>query len=127
MLGWIGDIERLTLDNETFRTVIHTGEHSQLTVMQVEVGEDIGWEVHEDRDQFLRIERGHGRLDLGTSRETVDESHDVEDDWAMIVPAGTWHNVVNTGAEPLKLYAIYSPPEHPPGTVHRTRADDPEH
>ena len=127
MLGWTDDIERLTLENDTFRTVIFTGPHSQLTVMSLAPGEDIGWEQHADRDQFLRIEQGRGRLDLGSSQDSVDESREVEEDWAMIVPAGTWHNVANTGMDTMKLYAIYSPPEHPEGTVHRTKADDPGH
>jgi mannose-6-phosphate isomerase-like protein (cupin superfamily) len=123
MLGWVGDIEQQTLENETFRTVVFTGEHTQLTVMRLAPGEDIGWESHHDRDQFLRIEQGRGRAELGRSEDGVDETHDVEDDWAIIVPAGVWHNVVNTGADELKLYSLYSPPEHPDGTVHRTKAE----
>jgi mannose-6-phosphate isomerase-like protein (cupin superfamily) len=123
MLGWVGDIERETLDNETFRTVVFTGEHTQLTVMRLAPGEDIGWEAHHDRDQFLRIEQGRGRAEFGSSEAEVAERHDVEDDWAVIVPAGVWHNVVNTGDAELKLYSLYSPPEHPDGTVHRTKAE----
>jgi mannose-6-phosphate isomerase-like protein (cupin superfamily) len=123
MLGWVGDIERETLDNDTFRTVVFTGEHTQLTVMRLAVGEDIGWEVHPDNDQFIRIEQGNARVELGRTEDQVDETHDVEDDWAIIVPAGLWHNVVNTGDREVKLYSLYSPPEHPPNTVHRTKAD----
>ena len=123
MLGWIGDIERETLGNETFRTVVFTGEHTQLTVMRLAPGEDIGWEAHHDRDQFLRVESGRGRVELGRSEEGADETHDVEGDWALIVPAGVWHNLVNTGDAELKLYSLYSPPEHPDGTVHRTKAE----
>jgi mannose-6-phosphate isomerase-like protein (cupin superfamily) len=123
MLGWVGDIERETLANETFRTVVFTGEHTQLTVMRLAPGEDIGWEAHHDRDQFLRIEQGRGRAEFGGSEDEVAERHDVEDDWAVIVPAGVWHNVVNTGGGELKLYSLYSPPEHPDGTVHRTKAE----
>ena len=123
MLGWVGDIERATLDNTTFRTVLFTGEHTQLTVMRLAPGEDIGREAHSDRDQFLRVERGHARVELGREKESIDEQHDVEDDWAIIVPAGVWHNVVNTGTEELKLYSLYSPPEHPDGTVHATKAE----
>jgi mannose-6-phosphate isomerase-like protein (cupin superfamily) len=122
MLGWVGDVERETLDNETFRTVLFTGEHTQLTVMRLGPGEDIGLEVHPHLDQFLRIEQGQGRAELGRTEE-IEETYDVEDDWAIIVPAGTWHNVVNTGSGELKLYSLYSPPEHPDGTVHRTKAD----
>jgi mannose-6-phosphate isomerase-like protein (cupin superfamily) len=122
MLGWVGDVERETLDNETFRRVLFTGEHTQLTVMRLGPGEDIGLEVHPHLDQFLRIEQGQGRAELGRTEE-IEETYDVEDDWAIIVPAGTWHNVVNTGSGELKLYSLYSPPEHPDGTVHRTKAD----
>ncbi len=123
MLGWVGDIERATLDNTTFRTELFTGEHTQLTVMRLAPGEDIGREAHPDRDQFLRVEEGQARVELGRSEDRIEETHEVEDDWAVIVPAGVWHNVVNTGAGDLKLYSLYSPPEHPPGTVHRTKAD----
>jgi mannose-6-phosphate isomerase-like protein (cupin superfamily) len=76
-----------------------------------------------DIDQFLRIEQGEGRLDLGPDEQTVSEQHDVRDDWAITIPAGTWHNVVNTGDTEVKLYSLYSPPEHPDGTVHQTKAD----
>lgn len=123
MTGWVGDIEQVTLDNTTFRTVVFTGEHTQLTVMRIAPGEDIGREVHHDRDQFLRFEQGQARVELGRTEEAVDEAHEVSDDWAVIIPAGTWHNVVNTGTDDLKLYSLYSPPEHPDGTVHVTKAD----
>ena len=123
MLGWIGDIEQATLDNETFRTVLFTGDHTQLTVMRLAPGEDIGREAHPHLDQFLRIEQGEGRVELGATEEQIDETHKVSDNWAVIVPAGVWHNIVNTGAGELKLYSLYSPPEHPSGTVHRTKAD----
>jgi mannose-6-phosphate isomerase-like protein (cupin superfamily) len=123
MIGWVGDIEHLTLDNESFRRVLFTGPHAQLTVMRLGPGEDIGREVHTDRDQFLRIEEGQARIELGRDEDGVDDSHDVSDDWAIVVPAGIWHNVINTGTGELKLYSLYSPPEHPDGTVHRTKAD----
>jgi mannose-6-phosphate isomerase-like protein (cupin superfamily) len=123
MIGWVGDIERATIDNSTFRTVVFTGDHTQLTVMRLAPGEDIGREAHHDRDQFLRIEEGRARVELGRTEDTIDETHDVGDDWAVIVPAGVWHNLVNTGTGDLKLYSLYSPPEHPPDTVHDTKAD----
>lgn len=123
MIGWVGDIERATLDNGTFRTVLFTGEHAQLTVMRLGPGEDIGREAHPDLDQFLRIEEGRGRVEFGTTEDRIDETYEVEDDWAIVVPAGIWHNVVNTGDGELKLYSIYAPPEHPANTVHRTKAD----
>jgi mannose-6-phosphate isomerase-like protein (cupin superfamily) len=123
MLGWVADIERATLENENFRTVVWTGEHSQLTVMRIPPGEDIGKEVHPDHDQFIRVEAGQGRAELGPSEDVVEETHDVGDDWAVVIPAGIWHNVVNTGESDLQVYSLYSPPEHPPGTVHPTKAD----
>jgi mannose-6-phosphate isomerase-like protein (cupin superfamily) len=123
MLGWIDDIEKVTVENSTFRMVVFTGEHTQLTVMSLKPGEDIGLESHPNLDQFIRIEKGQARVELGKTKENVDEKHDVEDDWAVIVPAGIWHNVVNTGSGDVKLYSLYSPPEHPDGTVHETKAD----
>ena len=123
MLGWVANIERETLENENFRTVVWTGEHSQLTVMRIAPGEDIGKEVHPDHDQFIRIEAGQGRAELGPSEDVVEETHDVGDDWAIVIPAGVWHNVVNTGESDLKVYSLYSPAEHPPNTVHRTKAE----
>jgi len=123
MLGWIGDIERETLDNTTFRTVLFTGEHTQLTVMRLAPGEDIGREVHPNLDQFIRIEEGQARVELGRREDEIDETHDVEQDWAIVIPAGVWHDVVNTGAGEVKLYSLYSPSEHPAETVHRTKAD----
>lgn len=123
MLGWVEDIEKATLENGNFRTVLYTGKHSQLTVMHVEVGGDIGLEVHPDNDQFLRIEQGKAKVEFGETQDSLTESYDVEDDWALIVPAGTWHNITNTGEIPLKVYSIYSPSHHPEGTVHKTKAD----
>ena len=122
-LGWVDDVERVTLANDTFRTEVFTGEHTQLTVMRIPVGEDIGLEIHPDNDQFLRIEQGSARVELGRTKDTVDETHEAAADWAIIVRAGTWHNVINTGDDDLKVYSLYSPPHHPPGTVHRTKAD----
>jgi len=123
MTGWVGDIEHETIENETFRTVLWTGDHSQLTVMSIPAGEDIGKEVHPDHDQFLRIEQGSGRVEMGPSENEVELTQDVGADWAIVVPAGVWHNVVNTGEGELKVYSIYSPAQHPPGTVHPTKAD----
>jgi mannose-6-phosphate isomerase-like protein (cupin superfamily) len=123
MLGWVGDIEAETLDNNAFRTVVFTGEHTQLTVMRLGPGEDIGRESHPHLDQFLRVEHGVARVELGRTEDVIDETYEVEADWAVIVPAGVWHNVVNTGTSDVKLYSLYSPPEHPAGTVHQTKAD----
>lgn len=123
MIGWVGDIERRTIENETFRTVLFTGAHAQLTVMRLAPGEDIGRERHEGTDQFIRIEEGQARIELSARDDVVDEAHDVSEDWAVVIPAGTWHNVINTGSGELKLYSLYAPSEHPDGTVHRTKAD----
>ena len=123
MLGWVGNIEEVTTRNETFRTVVYTGQHTQLTVMRLAPGEDIGLESHPHLDQFLRIEEGRARVEFGPSEDSIEETHEVEDDWAFIVPAGVWHNVVNIGDTDVKLYSLYSPPEHPDGTVHRTKQD----
>jgi mannose-6-phosphate isomerase-like protein (cupin superfamily) len=123
VLGWLDDINQLTLGNTNFRAVVHTGEHAQLTLMRLLPGEEIGWESHHNRDQFLRLEQGQARVEFGVNEDKVDETHEVEDDWAVIVPAGVWHNVVNIGSRDVKLYSLYSPPEHPDGTIHRTKAD----
>ncbi len=123
MPGWVDDVERLTLENTDFRRVLFTGARTQLTVMRLAPGEEIGVEMHDHLDQFLRIEQGRARVTFGPSADHVAEEHDVGDDWAVIVPGGVWHNVINTGDQDLKLYSLYSPPEHPDGTVHRTKAD----
>jgi mannose-6-phosphate isomerase-like protein (cupin superfamily) len=121
--GWVDDIEKATLDNDTFRTVLFTGAHLQMTVMCLQPGEEIGVEKHDDLDQFIRIEQGSGQVQMGPAKDDLSEVRDVEDDWAAIIPGGTWHNVVNTGSGPLRLYSIYTPPEHPDGTVHATKAE----
>ena len=118
MSGYVINIEKATLNNDNFRKVLNTAKNSQLVVMSLLPGEDIGSEVH-DLDQFIRIETGKGKVILD-GRE-----HSVEDDWAVVIPAGVEHNVINTSkTEKMKLYSIYSPPEHADGTVHATKADD---
>ena len=123
MTGWVGNVEVETIENSNFRTVLFTGANIQLTVMRLGPGEEIGLEMHDHLDQFLRIESGTARVTLGRSRDEVAEEHEVADDWAIIVPGGIWHNVVNTGDGDLKLYSLYAPPEHPAETVHHTKAD----
>ncbi len=120
---FVTDIEAATLGNSTFRTTVWTGRHLQLTVMCLQPEEEIGLEVHHDRDQFLRIEQGAGRVVMGPSRDDLTFRREVGDDDVVLVPAGSWHNVVNTGPGPLRLYSIYGPAEHEPGTVHLTKAD----
>ena len=123
MLGWVGNVERTTLENTNFRAVLFTGGQVQLTVMRLGPGEEIGVEMHDHLDQFLRIEQGRAKVTFGSSADAIEEEHEVEDDWAVVVPGGVWHNVVNTGSGDLKLYSLYAPPEHPAGTVHRTKAE----
>ena len=117
------NIGQATKQNSTFRTVLWTGNHLQLTLMSINPGEDIGPEMHPNVDQFLRIEQGQGLVRMGQSEANMDFQRRVGDGWAALVPAGTWHNVINTGNIPLKLYSIYAPPQHPSGTVHRTKTD----
>ena len=120
---YVVDIEELTTENTLFRDTIWTGEHIQMTVMSIPPGGDIGLEVHEDTDQFIRIEAGEGKCEMGETKDNLDFVRDVEDDDVILVPAGMWHNVTNTGDEPLQVYSIYSPPEHPHGTIHATKAE----
>lgn len=108
--------------NNTFRTALWTGKHLQVTLMSIDVAEDIGLEMHPSVDQFLRIEEGQGLVQMGASKDRLDFQQYVSDDDAIVVPAGTWHNLINTGNTPLKLYSIYAPPQHPHGTVHLTKA-----
>ena len=117
MKGFVANIETLTEDNGDFRRVLYTGHNLQLVLMTIQPGEEIGSEVHDDRDQFFRFEEGEGVVDIDGVENRV------EDGSGVIVPSGARHNVRNTGAAPLKLYTIYGPPEHIDGTVHATCAD----
>lgn len=122
MVGYFGNIEQETLQNENFRKVLFTGKHAQLVVMSLLPGEDIGVEVHDTVDQFFRVDSGEGKVVMNG------EEAEFSDGFAFIVPAGTEHNVVNTSeTEPLKLYTIYSPPNHPDGTVHKDKAEAEEY
>src|SRR6476646_10710565 len=109
-LIWIKNIEDETKHNTNFRTELFTGRYAQLTVMSIPPGGEVGLEVHPEVDQFLRLEQGKAQVKVGPAEGDLNESYDIEDDWALIVPAGTWHNIINTGDEDLKLYSIYSPP-----------------
>jgi len=118
MAGYLTNIEKETLDNVKFRRVLFTGPHTQLVVMALQPGEDIGLETHDNVDQFIRVEAGHGTALLDG------KEHVLEDGSAVVIPAGTKHNIINRSrTEALKLYTIYSPPEHPDGTIHKTKAD----
>jgi mannose-6-phosphate isomerase-like protein (cupin superfamily) len=119
MAGYVGHIEKLTEKNKYFRQVLYTGNYAQLVVMCLQPGEEIGNEVHKAVDQFFRIEEGEAKFVFNGTEEHKALAGD-----AVIVPAGTFHNVINTSSkEPLKLYTIYSPPNHPDGTIHKTKAE----
>jgi mannose-6-phosphate isomerase-like protein (cupin superfamily) len=121
MVGYVTNIEQDTLDNEDYRRVLFTGNNTQLVLMTLKPGEEIGRETHEEHDQFVRIEAGTGVAQLNR------EEHVLGDGTALVIPAGVEHNIINTSStEPLRLYTLYSPPEHPDGTLHHTKADDPE-
>lgn len=117
------NIEKATKENDTFRTALWTGSHLQLTLMSINVGDEIGLEIHPDTDQFIRIEQGEGLVKMGYRKDDLSFQKRVDSENAIIVPAGTWHNVINAGNIPLKVYSIYAPPHHPKGTVQKTRAD----
>ncbi|WP_147533727.1 cupin domain-containing protein [Bacillus marasmi] len=120
---FVVNIDDVTEANNTFRTALWTGRHLQVTLMSIGVGEDIGVEMHPNLDQFLRLEQGQGLVKMGSRQNQLTFQREVSDDFAIIVPAGTWHNLTNTGNIPLKLYSIYAPPQHPRGTVHKTKAE----
>lgn len=120
---YVLDIETTTIENDTFRTTLWTGKHLQLTVMAIPAGDDIGLEVHPDNDQFLRLEGGTGRCQMGPAEDDLPFDEQVGDGWAILVPAGTWHNVTNVGQTDLKVYALYGPPDHLPATIHETHQD----
>jgi mannose-6-phosphate isomerase-like protein (cupin superfamily) len=127
---FVTNIEKATLSNENYRSTLWTGQNLQVTVMAIQPGHDIGLEVHDDHDQFLRIEQGTATVLMGPGKDELTEASASDDD-AVFVPAGTWHNLVNAGNEVLKVYSIYAPAEHPHGTVHATKeeadADEHEH
>ena len=121
-MKYIGNIKKETLENENFRKVLNTTDKSQLVVMAIQVGDDIGMEVHEEHDQFIRIEQGEVLVILDG------EETKVADDFAIVIPAGTEHNIVNISeTETLKLYTIYTPPEHPTGTIYKDKAEAEKH
>ena len=117
------DIEGATVENENYRTVAWTGKYLQVTLMSIPVGESIGLEVHPETDQVLRLDAGQGRCVMGPAQDRLEFEQDVRDGWAIQVPAGTWHDVINTGDEPMRLYTIYAPVHHAPGITQATAAD----
>lgn len=120
---YVVNINDAARSNQTFRKAIWTGDYLQVTLMSIGVGEDIGLEIHPTTDQFLRIEDGQGIIQMGDTRNHLYFQKEVTDDDAMMIPAGKWHNLINTGNRPLKLYSIYAPPEHRYGTIHETKTD----
>lgn len=117
---YVVNIEKITKQNTKFRVAKWTGSNLQMTLMSIPVGGEVGLEVHADHDQFLRIEAGTATVVMGPSQDNLNFTQEAQDDFAIFVPAGTWHNITNTGQEPLKLYSIYAPAEHPAGTIHET-------
>ena len=117
------NIDKYTKANKNFRTALWTGVYLQTTLMSIPVGESIGFERHGDLDQFIRIESGRGFVEMGQEPNRLNYRSPVDENFAIIIPAGTWHNITNIGTTPLKLYSIYAPPHHPFGTIHKTKAD----
>jgi mannose-6-phosphate isomerase-like protein (cupin superfamily) len=124
---WVIDIEKLTVDNSNFRRAWWTGKHLQMTVMSIKPGDEIGLEVHPKNDQFIRVEEGQAKVVMGKTKDDLTYEKEVSDDWAVFIPAGYWHNIINTGTDEVKVYVIYSPPEHPRATIHKMPQDDPHH
>lgn len=124
----IVNIDNLTKANPNYRTTLWTGPHLQVTLMSIPVGGDIGLEIHKNVDQFIRIEHGCANVMIGECKDTLTCQH-ANNNYAVIIPAGTWHNIKNVGNTPLKLYSIYAPPQHPFGTIHKTKeiAEHEEH
>lgn len=114
------DLEQATRANKNYRAVAWSGRYLQVTLMSIPVGGDIGLEVHPETDQFLRLDAGRGRAQIGPSRDRLTFDTEVSDGWCVLIPAGTWHNVTNIGNEPMQVYAIYAPAHHKPGKIHKT-------
>ena len=117
------DLENATRSNTNFRTTAWTGRYLQMTLMSISVGGEIGWEVHPDGDQFVRLDGGRGRVQMGESKDRITFDKEVSDGWCILIPAGIGHNVINIGNEPMQLYVIYAPPEHKAVNIHKTAAD----
>ncbi len=116
------DIERATKENPNYRSVAWSGRYLQLTLMSIPVGGDIGLEAHPETDQFLRVDAGNGRVQMGSAKDKLTFEKEVSDGWCVLVPAGTWHNITNIGAAALQVYSIYAPAHHAPDKIHSTAA-----
>ena len=121
---FIFNIDHAASMNENFRTAIWTGEDIQLTLMSIPSGSDIGAEMHTDVEQFIRVVNGRAEVYFGSEKSDMQKMAYVSSGDAILIPKGTWHNIVNVGRRPLKLYSLYAPPKHPYGTVHTTREDE---
>lgn len=115
-------VEKMTLENENYRSTLWTGEHLQMTLMTIQPGNDIGLEVHPDTDQFIRIEQGEARVSIGIDKESM-QTWQASDSYGVFIPAGNWHNLESIGTESLKVYSIYAPSHHPHGTVQATKEE----
>lgn len=122
-MPYVVNIEEAAKQNTNYRTALWTGKHLQVTLMSINVGDDIGLEVHPNTDQFIRIEEGQGLVQMGDRKDRLDFQQLAYKDFAIMIPAGKWHNVTNVGGTPLKVYVIYAPPEHPHSTVHPTKPE----
>ncbi len=117
------DIETATIDNANYRTVAWSGRYLQVTLMSIPAGEDIGLEMHGETDQFIRLDAGKGRVQMGPAKDDLSFDKEVSDGWCVLVPARTWHNVTNIGDAPMQVYTIYAPAHHKPGKIHKTAAE----
>ena len=118
---FVVNIDEASKQNNNFRTGLWTGNHLQVTLMSINVGDDIGLEIHPNTDQFIRIEDGQAIVRMGKDKNNLDFKENAYTDFAIMIPAGTWHNIINVGKKPLKVYSIYAPPQHPHGVVHVTK------
>ena len=117
------DLEKFTRENTDYRSVAWSGRYLQVTLMSIRVGSDIGLEMHPETDQFLRLDAGRGRVQIGPAKDQLTFEKEVSDGWCILIPAGSWHNVTNIGDEPMQVYAIYAPAHHKPGKIHKTASD----
>lgn len=122
-LPFVFNIEKLTNLNNNFRVALWTGSHLQITLMCIPAGESIGLEIHPDTDQFIIVEQGRALVQMGSNQNSLNFQREIGDNFAVVVPAGTWHNIINIGCTPLKVYSIYASPKHPKGTIQNTKSD----
>jgi len=117
------DIESATRENGNYRSVAWSGRYLQVTLMSIPVDGDIGLEMHTETDQFIRLDAGRGLVQMGSSKDQLTVHGEVSNGWCVLVPAGTWHNIINTGTEPMQVYTIYAPAHHAPGRIQKTASD----